>query len=437
MKILNNLNLFKNELQNAAIHKLALDPTTGVEGQIYFNTAEKELKIAVLRTVDEVPDTLVWEVVGKEYGIAATGTDDGVDIVLTSSDGIEDTITLVAGNDLTIAAASDVVTIAHADITTAPTDDTGAPAFNGEFDVIDSVTIDNGHVTGYNVKTITLPTETTLSVVDGGEGTWITSIAEDDHEITVSRSDTTTATITVGELVINKELNGETVVSTGNLTIGGNTVTTGDLTVGGDAVITGNLTVSGTVTTLNTQTLEIEDNIVLINSNLTAQTEPGTEAGQDSSTNTDGGIEVKRFEWNAATSAWVAANFNFLFVEATNDFRLGKAGSLQPVLTRDETTNLAAGNLLVWDANNKRAVGQTFDQLNLPNKYAVTLADIAQGQTYTVTHNLNTEDVVVSLRDVATKEIVQADVTITSVNQLTVSLGYIGAVEDLRVVVVG
>jgi hypothetical protein len=439
MKILNNLNLFKNELQNAAIHKLADDPANGIEGQIYFNTADKELKIAVLRTVDEEP-TIVWEVVGKEYGIAATETDDGVDIVLTSSDNEEDTISLVAGTDLTISASGEVIEIAHATITTTPTDDTGAPAFNGEFDVIDSVTIDNGHVTGYNVKTITLPTETTLSVVDAGEGTWITSIVEDDHQITVSRSDTTTATITVGELVINKELDGETVVSTGDLTVGGDTVTTGDLTVGGNAIITGNLTVSGTTTTLNTQTLEIEDNIISINSNLTAQTEPGTEAGQDSSTNTDGGIEVKRFEWNASTSAWVAANFNFLFVEATNDFRLGKAGSLQPVLTRDELGNLAAGDLLVWDANNKRAVGQTFDELNLPNKYAVTIpteGNLAEGQTYTVTHNLGTEDVVVSLRDVATKEFVQADVVVATVNTITIAVAFIGDVQTIRVVVIG
>jgi hypothetical protein len=426
MKILNNLNLFKNELQNAAIHKLASNPNNPVEGQIYFNTAEKELKIAVLRTVDNEP-TIVWEVVGKEYGISTTDTATGVDIVLTSSDGVTDTISLLEGADLTISAANDVITIAHATITTTPTDNTGSPAFNGTLDVIDSVTLANGHVTGYNVKTITLPTETTLSVVDEGTGTWITSIAEDDHQITVSRSDTTVATITVGELVTVKE--------TG--------VSTGDLTVGGNALITGNLTVNGTVTTLNTETLAIEDNIILINSNLTAQTEPGTSNGQDSSTNTDGGIEVQRFEWNAATSAWVAANFNFLFVEATNDFRLGKASSLQPVLTRDETTNLVAGDLLVWDATNKRAVGQTFDELNLPNKYAVTIpaeVNLAQGQTYTVTHNLNTQDVIVSLIDVTTnsaKELIQADVTVINENQITIAVALIGDVQAIRVVVIG
>ena len=423
MKILNNLNLFKNELQNAAIHKLTSNPSNGVEGQIYFNTSDKELKIAVLRTVNEEP-TIVWEVVGKEYGIAATETEAGVDIVLTSSDNEEDTISLVAGTDLTISSTEDVVTIAHADITTTPTDSEGDPAFAGEFDVIDSVTVVNGHVTGYNVKTITLPTETTLTVVDAGEGTWITSIAEDDHQITVSRSDTTSATITVGELITVKETD----------------VSTGDLTVGGNAIITGNLTVSGTMTTLNTETLAIKDNIILINSNLIAQTEPGTSNGQDSSTNTTGGIEVRRFEWNAGTSAWVEANYNFLFVEATNDFRLGKVGSLQPVLTRDEAGNLAAGNLLVWDDTNKRAVGQTFDELNLPNKYAVTIptsGNLAEGQTYTVTHNLGTEDVVVSLRDVATKEFVQADVVAATVNTITIAVAFIGDVQTIRVVVIG
>jgi len=69
--------------------------------------------------------------------------------------------------------------------------------------------------------------------------------------------------------------------------------TTGNLTVGG------NLTVNGTTTTLNTETLAVEDNIVVLNSNVTGS--PSTNAG----------IEVERgdstnvsLRWNESTDKW-------------------------------------------------------------------------------------------------------------------------------------
>lgn len=45
MDFLNNLNLAQNELQNAAVQKLALAPSTPVEGQLYFNTTSDTLFI--------------------------------------------------------------------------------------------------------------------------------------------------------------------------------------------------------------------------------------------------------------------------------------------------------------------------------------------------------------------------------------------------------
>jgi hypothetical protein len=517
MKILNNLDLLKNELRNAAIQNLGDDPQNAVLGQIYFNTVSKELKIC-----SQVTPTIVWDVVGKEYYVAVV-EDSGVKIRLSDSNSVNDdikfvgaggitvtkvasedtiqieatgvstpnslvikfdtgetegtdlytfngsaakTVDIVAGNlmnldveagevsinhnsltnaygttadtettltnveilsDLTVDSAGHVsagtfrkfvagtnlaitagntgnITFDHATITrTDPSATTASPAFNGTFTIVDGVTTSNGHVTAVATKVITLPTETTLSLVDNGTGTWITGVAVNNHAVTVSRSNTTTAKITVGELEIVKA----------------DEVSNGNLTVGGDVTITGDLTVNGTMTTLNTETVKIEDNIILIN---------GNQTGNPASSLVSG-IEVERGD---------LPNFQFVFVENTDDFRLGKVGSdLQAVLTRDDIANLAEGDILVWDATNKKAIGKTYDELTLPNKYAVTLTDIAQGQTYTVTHNLNTEDVVVSLRDAATKEMVQADITITGVNTLTVSLGYIGAVEDLRVVVVG
>ena len=67
----------------------------------------------------------------------------------------------------------------------------------------------------------------------------------------------------------------------------------------GDVVVGGNLTVNGTTTTLNTETLAVEDNIVVLNSNVTGS--PSTNAG----------IEVERgdstnvsLRWNESTDKW-------------------------------------------------------------------------------------------------------------------------------------
>lgn len=44
-KFLNNIDLQKNELRNAKVHALATDPSSPVAGQVYFNTADGRLKI--------------------------------------------------------------------------------------------------------------------------------------------------------------------------------------------------------------------------------------------------------------------------------------------------------------------------------------------------------------------------------------------------------
>lgn len=72
-----------------------------------------------------------------------------------------------------------------------------------------------------------------------------------------------------------------------------------NVTIGQDLTVTGNLTVNGNTTTLNTETLTVEDNVIVLNKNVT-----GTPT-------LDAGVEVERGDytnakiyWNETSNAW-------------------------------------------------------------------------------------------------------------------------------------
>lgn len=97
----------------------------------------------------------------------------------------------------------------------------------------------------------------------------------------------------------------------------------------GDITIAGNLTVTGGTTTLNTQSVLIEDNILVLNKNLTG-TPPTTLVS---------GIEIER---------GTQTNYQFVFEEATDLFKVGMSNALQAVATRKDT--VTANTIPYWNA---------------------------------------------------------------------------------------
>ena len=86
--------------------------------------------------------------------------------------------------------------------------------------------------------------------------------------------------------------------------------TTGNLVVGGD------LTVNGTTTTLNTETLSVEDNIITLNSNVSGS--PTTNAGIEVERGTSTNVLLR---WNETTDTWQFTN------DGTNYTDLGAGGA--------------------------------------------------------------------------------------------------------------
>ena len=76
-----------------------------------------------------------------------------------------------------------------------------------------------------------------------------------------------------------------------------------DVTISNDLTVTGNLTVNGTTTTLNTETLAIEDNFIVLNSNVSAS--PTLNAGFEIERGTSTNVQLR---WNETTDKWQFTN---------------------------------------------------------------------------------------------------------------------------------
>ena len=123
--------------------------------------------------------------------------------------------------------------------------------------------------------------EDTDSVNEGSTNLYFTNARVD-----ARLSGGTGVTYTSGEIAIGQAVNTDSNVQFNNVTVDG-TLSTDDLTAAtvttsGNVIVTGNLTVNGTTTTVNSNTVAIGDNILVLNSD---------EAGTPSQ---NAGIEIER-----------------------------------------------------------------------------------------------------------------------------------------------
>jgi hypothetical protein len=115
-----------------------------------------------------------------------------------------------------------------------------------------------------------------------------------------------------------------------NLLITGNAP--GDLTVGGTLQVNGDLVVNGTSITQNATTVEIADNLLLLNRN---ENGVGVTAGK-------AGLEIER---------GTLSNYQLVFEETSGLFKIGTPTALQAVATREDTP--VANSLAYWDGSSK------------------------------------------------------------------------------------
>ena len=301
IKFFKSIDLTHNELQNAKLHLTGTAPQED-EGKIYFDTGTNTVKVYV----DYESATDTWETVAfqswatGQFDPAGTDNSTNVTLVTTSHDYLS-----ITGQEITLG------TIQNNDLQNS------------------SIEINGTDVSlGGSVDTLQLGISET------------TALAGNTAVDNVSNANLLTALAAL-------ESSGG--AANQNITIG---------TDPGDTiVITGNLTVQGTTTTLNTETVAIEDNIILLNSNV---------AG--SGNGTDAGIEVERGDdanvslfWDESASAWTVSN-----TQGTYEILQSVGGTTFKV------------DLNVSESSVSKSVN-----------------------TYTVTHSLGTKDVLVQVVDIS------------------------------------
>ena len=215
INFLNTVDLNQNQLNKAAIQNVAVDPANGVLGQIIFNTAEGNLKVCITAS----PTSAVW----------------------SSAQG--DVKSVLGGTYITVADENGPNPTVNHDATSR-TDSTSTLS-NVAFPVVDSVTTNaTGHVTGVNIKTVTVPADTyDLTTAPTGTAMRLTGSLTGVDDVTISGTTGQTALTKISASELRVKLTDDvTIIS--DLTVGDNvTLTGGNLSVTGTGSFTGEVTV--------------------------------------------------------------------------------------------------------------------------------------------------------------------------------------------------
>ena len=399
-----DINLNKNELQNARIQGLSSAPSAAVTGQIYYDTSNNTMYYNNGLTGVDGP----WMPMGSSVEVITDVIKDavlgGVGLTATPSDSTN-SVTLDLDNTAVTAGSYGSTT----QIPTFTVDAQGRLTAAGTVDVATQLDLgaDNAHG-GYKLDLLT----DSVKFV-GGEGIDTTYTTADNilHTITIAGEDATTSnkgiasfetadfTVTTGHVTIkNVNLGSQTtgdyvanIQGTANeVTVSptsgeGTTVTIGlpdDVTITNNLNVGGNLNVTGTVNSVNTTQVNIVDNVINLNTDFTG--DPTADAG----------IRVERGN---------AADVQLRWTESSDQWQLTNDGTNYHEITRKFTSTVGDG----------------------------TLTQIP------VTHNLGARNVTVQVYDSSTYDTVECDVVRTSTTVVTLGFTVAPASGAYTVVIVG
>ena len=138
-----------------------------------------------------------------------------------------------------------------------------------------------------------------------------------------------------------------------------NIVIDGDTKFNNNVSIVGNLNIQGTTTSISTQDLIVNDNIIFINQTMDSCGNPTQDVLPDPS-NIISGFSVYRGP--ILPGDIVRDEYQFVYDESSNSFRIGISGETQPVATREDLPT--ENGVAVWDVSTNKFItnkGLTMD----------------------------------------------------------------------------
>ncbi len=195
--------------------------------------------------------------------LSVANTTQGV-IRLDPSAGANDDVLFIGQDEISITSNSTAVYVDHADVARSDGTSTASPAFGGTFTAVDGVTTNaRGHVTAINVKTVTLPTPTDTNTTYD-----LLAVANTEANKGILRLDPSSADANDDVFFVGS--NGIVVTSNSTaFTISTDSAGTGTFN---NLTVSGNLEVNGTLSTFNVNNVVVEDSMIALASNNTADT---------------------------------------------------------------------------------------------------------------------------------------------------------------------
>ena len=318
---------------------------TVVNADISSSAAIADSKLATISTASKVSNS------------ATTATDANTASTIVARDASGNftagTVTAaLSGNATTATTLANARNIAgqsfngSANISIAPTDLTGVTSTAAEINILDGATLS---VTELNyVDGVTSAIQTQLDAkAPLASPTFTGTVVLPDNTVALGTKTTGdyVSSLVAGTGVTLSNNSGETATPT--IAIGQAVATNSNVTFN-DLIVSGNLTVSGTTTSINTETLTVDDNIIVLNNNTTgaASQNAGIEIERGSDTNV-------LIRWNETADAWELTNDGSAYSQIATASSVSSATALTVDNLTDVVISSAANkDFLMYNGNN-------------------------------------------------------------------------------------